>query len=104
MSAANPRTIEELLAMPTDDIAKMTDAELTEWLAPFWPHTRPPDVVASAVNRELDRQKSEMAGSPVEQLLAAAKARAEAAKKAAAKNVTVKYPLPKPPTPIPPRT
>ena len=44
-------TIESLLEMPADDIAKMTDAELTQWLAPYFPVTRPADLTpGEAVN------------------------------------------------------
>ena len=44
-------TIESLLEMPADDIAKLSDTQLTEWLAPYFPVTRPADLTpGEAVN------------------------------------------------------
>jgi hypothetical protein len=34
-------SIEELLDMPVEDIAKMSDEELARWLSPYFPLTRP---------------------------------------------------------------
>lgn len=87
MSAINPRTIEELLGMPTDDIAKINNEELTQWCMKFWPHTRPADVAKSALTREAerDREKLETGGDRMQAVLAAARAKMEAAKQ---KNIT----------------
>lgn len=49
----NPRTVEELLEMPTSDIDAISDDELRAWCMPFWPHTRPIAVVTTALTREV---------------------------------------------------
>ena len=34
-------TIENLLAMPVDELAQIPDADLQQWLVPYFPLTRP---------------------------------------------------------------
>lgn len=34
-------TIENLLALPVNDLADISDADLQQWLAPYFPLTRP---------------------------------------------------------------
>lgn len=81
MSTNNPRTIEELLAMPTADIAAMSDKELEDWCAKFLPATRPLKVTQNALAREVKRvTTAATAGSNnfVADLLARTKAKAQA--------------------------
>jgi hypothetical protein len=83
MSKANPTTIEELLGMSTDDIAKISDEELVAWCAQFWPDTRPSDVAKSALGREIDRSKDQLTKSDnriAERLAALREQRAAATK------------------------
>jgi hypothetical protein len=80
MSKTNPTTVEELLAMPTADIAAMTDAELEAWARPFFPATRPAKITQNALARESTRLMTEAAGSgKIAEMLAAAKAKRAAA-------------------------
>lgn len=79
MSATNPTTIEELLAMPTPDIAAMSDADLDAWCTKFFPATRPLKVTQNAIARETERIKGSSAGSKLEEMLAAARAKKAAA-------------------------
>lgn len=83
MSAINPRTIEELLGMPTDDIAKISPEQLEEWCQKFWPHTRPADVAKSALSREAERSMDKLVGTDdrMAKLIAAAKAKVADANK-----------------------
>lgn len=84
MSAINPRTVEELLGMPTADINAMTDEELRQWCLPFWPHTRPLAVATTAVKREVAAVSDGLSAGSQERL-AKLRADREAAKSGATK-------------------
>lgn len=90
MSKANPTTIEELLGMPTDDIAKISDDELVAWCQNFWPDTRPSDVAKSALGREIERSKDQLTkgDNRIAERLAAIKEQRAAAAKANVVKIT----------------
>ena len=49
-------TIEQLLELPADDIAKLTDKELEAHLRKYFPYTRPSGVIDNALAVSLDKQ------------------------------------------------
>lgn len=49
-------TIEELLDLPVDDIAKMSDAELLSYLGPYFPLSRPKKIPAGTNTQEFGEE------------------------------------------------
>ena len=56
MSHINPTTIEELLEMP-DEIAKLSDEQLTAHIRRYFPATRPQATLTHALDQQLEKSK-----------------------------------------------